>query len=188
MDNNPGSEAIARERISAAGLCARVRTALADVREYAAPFDVGVALHACGEATDLALAAATRCRAAAFAVVPCCVGKLSAVGEQVALPRSRAAREAGVTRQEFIMLARAADVHTVPGIERGGGTREQRRRRLAKTAVEMDRMAQLAEDHRYCTHMMLLQPMDASAKNDIAVGFRAGGGPCPYCAHKKTYG
>jgi hypothetical protein len=39
------------------------------------PFDVGVALHACGNATDHAIA---RCVAtsAAFVVSPCCIGKL----------------------------------------------------------------------------------------------------------------
>ena len=40
-----------------------------------APFDVALALHACGNATDYALLAAQRA-AAAFVVSPCCVGKL----------------------------------------------------------------------------------------------------------------
>ena len=57
------------------------------------------------------------------------------------------------------MLARAADVHTVAGIEKGGGTRPQRRRRLAKTAVEVDRMCAMTESASYCTHMMLLEPL-----------------------------
>ena len=180
VDNKPGSLALAEDRIRAAGLGDRVAVALADVASYAEPFDVGVALHACGEATDMALAAVRACSARAFAVVPCCVGKLAQARVHDKFPRSRAAAQAGVSRQEFLMLARAADVHTVAGIEKGGGTRPQRRRRLAKTAVEVDRMCAMTESASYCTHMMLLEPLDSSAKNDVCVGWL--GDACPYCA------
>ena len=40
-----------------------------------ARFDVALALHACGNATDTAMAAAARQRAA-YVAVPCCIGKL----------------------------------------------------------------------------------------------------------------
>ena len=40
-----------------------------------AKFDVALALHACGNATDTAMAAAARQRAA-YVAVPCCIGKL----------------------------------------------------------------------------------------------------------------
>jgi len=43
---------------------------------YDHTFDVALALHACGNATDVAVELAARC-AAAFAVSPCCLGKLS---------------------------------------------------------------------------------------------------------------
>ena len=42
-----------------------------------ARFDVALALHACGSATDIAMAAAARQRPrAAYVAVPCCIGKL----------------------------------------------------------------------------------------------------------------
>lgn len=45
------------------------------IEDYMEPFDACVALHACGNATDLSLVQALRWRAA-YVVSPCCVGKL----------------------------------------------------------------------------------------------------------------
>jgi SAM-dependent methyltransferase len=45
------------------------------IEDYLEPFDVCVALHACGKATDLALLQALK-YGAAYIVSPCCVGKL----------------------------------------------------------------------------------------------------------------
>jgi hypothetical protein len=45
------------------------------IEQYAEPFDVALALHACGNATDYALLSAVD-RRAAFVACPCCVGKL----------------------------------------------------------------------------------------------------------------
>ena len=52
-----------------------VETRVQMIETFREPFDVGIALHACGNATDHAL---LRCveRGASFAVSPCCVGKL----------------------------------------------------------------------------------------------------------------
>ena len=38
-------------------------------------FDIALALHACGNATDFAMALAVRQRAA-YVAIPCCIGKL----------------------------------------------------------------------------------------------------------------
>ena len=43
------------------------------IEEFEQPFDVALALHACGNATDLAMLQAQR-QGAAYAVSPCCVG------------------------------------------------------------------------------------------------------------------
>ena len=62
------------QRAKSAGL-ENVRARVCMIETFDEPFDVGVALHACGNATDHAL---LRCveQSAAFAVSPCCVGKL----------------------------------------------------------------------------------------------------------------
>ena len=47
------------------------------VQGFEEPFDVALALHLCGEATDVALRKAALKDASAMVVAPCCVGKLS---------------------------------------------------------------------------------------------------------------
>ena len=49
-----------------------------DVAEFSGPFDVGLATHLCGDATDAAQAACLD-RGAAFVLTPCCVGKIKRV-------------------------------------------------------------------------------------------------------------
>ncbi len=74
----PAAVAILLERARAAGL-SNVSAARCMIEEYAAPFDVGLALHACGNATDAALLLAARQRAA-YVVSPCCVGGCGSAG------------------------------------------------------------------------------------------------------------
>ena len=50
-------------------------TCHADIRDYRAAFDLGIALHACGSASDFAIQACLRQRAT-LVVAPCCVGKV----------------------------------------------------------------------------------------------------------------
>ena len=66
---------LAVTRAAAAGLT-NVQTWCGDITEYDEPFGLGLALHACGEASDLAMRACVEA-GARFVVSPCCVGKLS---------------------------------------------------------------------------------------------------------------
>lgn len=65
---------VAERRVQRAGL-ANVRVVHGRIEDFREDFDVGVALHACGGASDAALA---RCveKKATFVVAPCCVGKI----------------------------------------------------------------------------------------------------------------
>ena len=72
MKNTPVE--ILRERASAAGLT-NIRAVQSMIEGYEEPFDIALALHACGNATDYALWRAERSRAA-YLVCPCCIGKL----------------------------------------------------------------------------------------------------------------
>lgn len=74
VEMNPAALAILRQRAAAADL-ANVSTFVGMIEGYEAPFDVALALHACGNATDAALLRAEQHRAA-YVVSPCCVGKL----------------------------------------------------------------------------------------------------------------
>ncbi|KAF8067179.1 hypothetical protein HT031_002226 [Scenedesmus sp. PABB004] len=74
VDMKPAALALLRERAAAAGL-RNVSAWEGMIERFDAPFDVALALHACGNATDHVLALAAE-RRAAFVVSPCCVGKL----------------------------------------------------------------------------------------------------------------
>jgi hypothetical protein len=48
------------------------------VTDFKSPFDIGLAVHLCGEATDLAMKVCIDNKAS-FILVPCCVGKINKV-------------------------------------------------------------------------------------------------------------
>ncbi|GLC38916.1 hypothetical protein PLESTM_000795600 [Pleodorina starrii] len=75
VEMKPAAVALLLERARAAGLgnVSARRCMIEDFVET--PFDVALALHACGNATDAAMMLAAR-RRAAYVVSPCCVGKL----------------------------------------------------------------------------------------------------------------
>ena len=63
-----------RSRAAAAGLC-NVSGVVGMIESYTGACDIALGLHACGNATDFVMAQASL-RRAAFAVCPCCLGKL----------------------------------------------------------------------------------------------------------------
>jgi hypothetical protein len=65
---------ILEQRAAAAGLT-NVRCHAGMIETFSEPFDVGMALHCCGNATDYAMLKCVQQRAAVLAC-PCCVGKL----------------------------------------------------------------------------------------------------------------
>lgn len=64
---------LAQSRIHQAGLT-NVRVVEGLVQDYQEPFDLAIALHACGEATDL-VQDLCLFHGAAFVLCPCCVGE-----------------------------------------------------------------------------------------------------------------
>ncbi|GIL86907.1 hypothetical protein Vretimale_15552 [Volvox reticuliferus] len=75
VEMKPAAVALLLERARAAGL-SNVAARRCMIEEFLEePFDVALALHACGNATDAAMQLAVR-RHAAYIVSPCCVGKL----------------------------------------------------------------------------------------------------------------
>ena len=74
VDMNARSIEIMRGKAAAAGLD-NVTCETARIEEYTGAYDVAVALHACGNATDMAMEHAVL-NNAAYLMCPCCVGKL----------------------------------------------------------------------------------------------------------------
>jgi hypothetical protein len=137
VDFNANALRIADERAARLGLT-NVTTVCGDVASYAPPADfaLGLALHACGAATDLAMQCCTA-GDAAFVVSPCCVGKVGKTGRAtLSLPRSRLFAEV-LDEPGYLQLAAAADFHSEG--------RPSPRRKAAKAFIELDRAAAMAE-------------------------------------------
>jgi Methyltransferase domain len=131
-------------------------------------FDMAIALHLCGEATDTVLRMAARQNAVLLAA-PCCVGKLATTARNpyifqatganrptISYPQSRRLR-ARLGAADWNALARAAD-----GADRSAGT-------PAKTLVELDRALFLQEQFGYRTRWHRIVPATATPKRDLLV-------------------
>ena len=148
-------------------------------------FDIGIALHACGEATDLVLRACGESEAN-FIVSPCCVGKLSsqthnpyiyhatATNEPtISYPQSSGfckciSRSSNSSKDMFDILAKAACYSEMQDMR----TCRNATRRTAKSLLEMDRLLFMKETYHY-DHVVLtrMDPWEASPKNDILMGW-----------------
>ena len=82
VDAKSRSLDVAERRAGAAGL-ANVRCVLGLIEDFHEDFDVGVALHACGGASDAAMEKCVRANAA-YVMAPCCVGKIALAASNVA--------------------------------------------------------------------------------------------------------
>ena len=110
---------VAERRVQRAGL-ANVRVVHGRIEDFREDFDVGVALHACGGASDAALA---RCveKKATFVVAPCCVGKIaSAIFRAGTEPSSDDARDDAAPADVDAAHADTDDVGITVGITDGG--------------------------------------------------------------------
>ena len=173
---------IARERIAALppALRARCTARVGSTETHTGPFDIGVALHACGVATDVVLEACLR-RRAAFVLVPCCVGRLAqrpnrgrnarsslpkteAFAACFDLPKSAVWRGA-LSSDEAKALARAGDCTA-----RDQLTADDRERRACKTVIDGDCLA-LAAERGYTVSHFVMRPFGITPKNDVIVGY-----------------
>ncbi|TMW62480.1 hypothetical protein Poli38472_005098 [Pythium oligandrum] len=163
LDKKEPSLAIAEERIAAAKLT-NVEVFCGFIDDYNKRFDVGIALHACGEATDMVMQKCLESDAA-FVLAPCCVGKIKL--SALSYPRSQTLEEV-VARNEYEVLARAADFgHTNDAVM--SRTPVNLRRRRCKTLLESDRNMRAVEAG-YTTFKFVMHPHDATPKNDVLVG------------------
>jgi hypothetical protein len=125
-------------------------------------YEAIVSLHACGAASDMAMAVAVA-RDIPFGISPCCIGKVNkwrspphgvtsrgmlSPFEDFSYPRSRWLQQA-VTTDEYQLLAKSADYGVV--YDKNADAEEMKRRercRMAKRVVEMDRL-EWAREHGY---------------------------------------
>jgi Methyltransferase domain len=161
------------------------------------PFDMAVALHLCGEATDVVLQLAGETYTKAVIVAPCCVGKLSASSHNpyvyqatgsncptIQYPRSSKYRSLINHADDWNALAEAADYGDTNLDDNNETTVDIRNnqcaekygsrnslRKIAKTLLEKDRCLHLEEMYGYTTILTQMEPSDASPKHDIVVAW-----------------
>lgn len=146
---------------------------------YLDHFDLGVSLHACGEASDLVLRACARVRAQ-MVVAPCCVGKLNrrvlnpyvyhATGENlptISYPQSLAFQKVIQEPEAWDAVAKAADYSDWDEMR----SSRNATRRTAKALLETDRLLFLQEQYQYCTALVRMDPWEASPKHDILLAW-----------------
>lgn len=151
-------------------------------------FDVGVALHLCGEATDLALRKCGLVQARALVFAPCCVGKLNrnvknpyiwqSTGSNlptVNYPQSSLFGKYVTKEEDWNALARAADY----GDAEQGRTARNAARRTAKALLETDRRLFLEEEFGYQTALARFEPWECTTKNDCILAWKPGIGISP---------
>jgi len=149
------------------------------IETYLEKFDIGVALHACGEASDMTLRACARV-GASFVVSPCCVGKLhrqrmnpyiyhATAGNVPTISYPQSTIVQGCLREEDLWndLAKAADYGDLMEVR----TPRNATRRTAKALLETDRLLFMKEQYGYKTALTRMDPWKSSTKNDILLGW-----------------
>lgn len=154
VDNKEESVRNARRRVAQLKLN-NVTIIQSNLDYFRGRFDLGVALHACGVATDLVLHTCLAQRAA-FVICPCCYGNLAHPDLPVRYPQSELYCNRSIPTDDFSILARMADHITPSG-------------RLAMAAVDLDRLARASQDN-YLVYLKKLKPDLCSPKHDLLIG------------------
>ncbi|KAM4584327.1 glutathione S-transferase C-terminal domain-containing protein isoform 2-T2 [Odontesthes bonariensis] len=133
----------------------------ANLEYFTGPFHIGVALHACGIATDMVLEHCIQA-GAAFVISPCCYGFIqNAV--KFSFPKSQRFKD-NLTYKEHMILCRFADQTAVQLTPERRLTGKQ-----CMGLVDLDR-SWAAGTHGYSVQVMTMEPESCSPKNNMLVG------------------
>ncbi|XP_072351460.1 glutathione S-transferase C-terminal domain-containing protein isoform X1 [Scyliorhinus torazame] len=133
----------------------------ANLDYFTGPFEIGVALHACGVATDMVIDHCIKALAA-FVISPCCYGFIQNT-VKATFPRSQKFKSV-LSYKEHMVLCRFADQTAVQ--------LPPERRMIGKKCmglVDLDRVWS-AEEHRYTAYVSSMEPDSCSPKNNLIVG------------------
>jgi len=163
VENKEESISRAQSRIQSLNLT-NVTLYLSNVEHFRGDFDVGLALHACGSATDMVL---TKCRVAnaSFVISPCCYGGIKA-SKSLQYPASKRYSISGISESEFTILSHSADQ-----TNSDYGSEYNRQGKQCMLYVDYDRVLSMEEEERgYTTKVCSMFPESCSPKNNIIVG------------------
>ncbi|XP_062991720.1 glutathione S-transferase C-terminal domain-containing protein [Elgaria multicarinata webbii] len=160
VENKELSLIRAKERSSELGLN-NIWFIQANMDNFKGTFNIGVALHACGVATDMVIERCNKVRAA-FVISPCCYGFIQNTAKFV-FPQSHQFKEV-LSYKEHMVLCRFADQTAVQ--------LPPERRQIGKHCmglVDLDR-AWSVERCNYSARVMSMEPETCSPKNNLIVG------------------
>ncbi|XP_006874615.1 PREDICTED: glutathione S-transferase C-terminal domain-containing protein isoform X2 [Chrysochloris asiatica] len=133
----------------------------ANMEYFTGMFNIGVALHACGVATDMVIEHCIKMRAS-FVTCPCCYGFIQNTSK-FNFPKSEQFKET-LSYKEHMILCRFADQTAVQ--------LPPQRRLIGKQCmclVDLDR-ARAAEERGYSVQVISMEPESCSPKNNMIVG------------------
>lgn len=133
----------------------------ANMEYFTGMFNIGVALHACGVATDMVIEHCIQTRAA-FITCPCCYGFIQNTSK-FNFPKSEKFKKT-LSYKEHMILCRFADQTAVQ--------LPPKRRLIGKQCmclVDLDR-ATAAEEQGYSVQVISMEPESCSPKNNMIVG------------------
>ncbi|XP_077332794.1 glutathione S-transferase C-terminal domain-containing protein [Lithobates pipiens] len=160
IENKEESLIRAKERSDGLGL-SNIWFIQANLDYFIGAFNIGVALHACGVATDMVIEHCIAARAG-FVICPCCYGFIQNT-VKTTFPRSGRFQEV-LSYKEHMILCRFADQTAVQ--------LPPERRLIGKRCmglVDLDR-AWAAEQCGYKAHVISMEPESCSPKNNLIVG------------------
>ncbi|XP_016079106.1 PREDICTED: glutathione S-transferase C-terminal domain-containing protein [Miniopterus natalensis] len=133
----------------------------ANMEYFTGMFNIGVALHACGVATDMVIELCIKTRAS-FVTCPCCYGFIQNTSK-FNFPKSEQFKKT-LSYKEHMILCRFADQTAVQ--------LPPQRRLIGKQCmclVDLDR-ARAAEERGYSVQVISMEPESCSPKNNMIVG------------------
>lgn len=132
-----------------------------DVYEWnSTSFQLGLAIHSCGPLTDIILEKCIKYNAS-YIIAPCCFGSIrNGVFDVIHYPRSNTFKNLGISLEEYISIASAADI--------GQGMKKSIGRKSMKL-IDYDRNL-FARENNYKTFDFTMIPDDCTLKNHVIVG------------------
>ncbi|ODN05839.1 Glutathione S-transferase C-terminal domain-containing protein [Orchesella cincta] len=162
VENKDESLRRAQERIEGLGL-SNMYCYQSNLDYFDGDFDLGLALHACGTATDLAI---EKCVAASasFVCCPCCYGAVQE-NHMLKYPRSSIFLKSQIPLRYYFILSHASD-HT-----HDAAHEKTEQGKQCMTLIDTDRCL-YAKENYYNVKLCKIVPDTASPKNHILVGVK----------------
>ncbi|CAL8138352.1 unnamed protein product [Orchesella dallaii] len=162
VENKDESLRRAQERIEGLGL-SNMFCYQSNLDYFEGDFDLGLALHACGTATDLVIAKCVKV-SASFVCCPCCYGAVQE-NHMLKYPRSHIFQESQIPLRYYFILSHASD-HT-----HDAAHEKTEQGKQCMTLIDTDRCL-YAEENGYNVKLCKIVPETASPKNHILVGVK----------------